>query len=161
MAWTDSRVLRSMVTDDWAGTATFDFDAPSDTYKMAAFNNSVVPDKDAASSASKYGTGGTWTTANEVIDTLNTNWVAGGRTIANMATSNPGSGIIMVDCDNVTGAGNVTMTGFYGTLTYDDTKTTPVADQAVCYNYMGGTQTITNGPITIVIDTNGLFRGTV
>lgn len=160
MAWTTSAVLRSMVTDDFAGTAVFDFDSPSDTYKMAAFNNSVTPDKDATSANSKYN-GGTWLTANEVIDTLNTNWIAGGRAITGMTTTNPSSGIIMVDCADVTGAGNVTMAGFFGTLTYNDTKTTPVADQAVCFNYLGGTQTITNGPITIVIDTNGLFRGSV
>lgn len=161
MAWTDSRVHRSFVTDTLAGTAVFDLDAPSDTYKMAAFNNSATPDKDAASSASKYGTGGTYTTANEVIDTLNTNWVAGGRTISGLTVTNPSTGVIMVDCTDVTGAGNVTMSGFFGTMTYNDTKTTPVADQAVCFNYLGGTQTITNGPITIVIDANGLFRGTV
>ena len=59
MAWTDGRVFRSFVTDQFAGTAVFDLDAPSDTYKMAAFNNSVTPDKDATSANSKYN-GGTW-----------------------------------------------------------------------------------------------------
>ena len=160
MAWTDSRVFRSFVTDQFAGTAVFDLDAPSDTYKMSAWNNTVVPDKDATSANSKYN-GGTWLVANEVIDTLNTNWIAHGRTIAGLTVTNPSTGVIMVDCNDVTGAGNVTMTGFYGTLTDDDTKTTPVADQAVCFNYLGGTQTITNGPITIVIDVAGLFAGSV
>lgn len=161
MAWSASGVSRAFVTDQFAGTAVFDLDAPSDTYKMAAFGTNSTPDKDAASSAYKYGAGGTFTAANEIIDTLNTNWIAGGRTVGSIATTNPGAGIIMVDCADVTGAGNVTMTAFFGTMFYNDTKTTPVADQGVCHNYLGGSQTITNGPITIVIDANGLFRGTV
>ncbi len=159
MAWSTSNVFRAMVTDTLAGTSVFDFDSPSDTYKMAAFGT-LTPDKDATSANTAYNAG-VWLTAAEVIDTLNTNWVAGGRTIAGMATTNPGSGITMVDINDVTGAGNVTMTAFFGTMTYDFTKSTPVAKQGVCFNYLGGTQTISNGPITIVIDINGLFRATV
>lgn len=158
MAWTDSRVFRSFVTDQLAGTAVFDLDAPSDTYKKALFNNSVTPDKDATSANSKYN-GGTWLTANEVTDA--TNWVAGGRAIANLTVTNPSTGVIMVDHDDVTGGGTLTLTGFFGSLTYDDTKTTPVPDQAVSFNYFGGTQTVTGGTFTDIINANGLFRATV
>lgn len=159
MAWTDSRVLRSFITDTFAGTAVFDTDAPSDTYKMALFNNSVVPDKDASSANSRYATPSTFTTGNEVTDA--TNWVAGGKAITGMTTSNPSSGVIMVDCNDVASGGNVTLTGFYGALVYDDTKTTPVADQAMSFHYFGGTQTVTANPFTAVIDANGLWRATV
>lgn len=159
MAWTDSRVFRSLIADTFAGTSVFDLNAPSDTYKKALFNNSVVPDKDATSANSRYGTPATFTTGNEVTDA--TNWVAGGRAIANMLTTSPSTGVVMVDHDDVAGGGVVTLTGFYGSLTYDDTKTTPVADQAVCFNYFGGTQTVTAGTFTDVINANGLFRATV
>lgn len=158
MAWSTSIVFRSFVTDQLAGTAVFDLDSPSDTYKKALFNNSVTPDKDATSANSKFN-GGTWLTANEVTDA--TNWVSGGRAIANLAVTNPASGVIMVDHDDVAGGGTLTLTAFFGTLTYDDTKTTPVADQAVCANYLGGTQTVSGGTFTDVINTNGLFRATV
>lgn len=159
MAWTTSGVFRSFVTDQLAGTAVFDLDSPSDTYKLAAFGT-LTPDKDATSANSKYN-GGVWLVASEIIDTLNTNWVAGGRTCSGITTTNPSSGVTMVDMNDVSGAGNVTMTAFFGTLFYDDTKTTPVADQAVCFNYLGGTQTITNGPINLIVDANGILRSTV
>ena len=158
MAWTDSRVMRSMITDTLAGTAVFDFNAPSDTYKLPLWNNSVTPDKDATSAASAYNAG-TWLVANEITDA--TNWVAGGKAMANFTTSNPAAGVIMVDCDDVASGGNVTLTGFFGASPYNDTKTTPVADPIVCFNYFGGTQTVTNNLFTAQISTLGLFRGTV
>lgn len=161
MAWTDSRVSRAMVTDHFNGTSLFDFDSPSDTYRMALFNNSVTPDKDASSANYRYGTPATFTTGNEIIDTLNTNWVAKGPAITGMTGTNPASGVYMVDCNDVAAAGNVTLAGFFGALVFNDSKTTPVVDQGVCHNYFGGTQTVTNGPFTAVIDPNGLFRATV
>lgn len=159
MAWTDSRVFRSFLTDTLAGTAVFDTDAPSDTYKLALFNNTVVPDKDATSANSRYGTPATFVTGNEITDA--TNWVVGGKAISSMTTTNPSSGVIMVDAADVASGGNVTLTGFYGGLVYDDTKSTPVAKQAMCFNYFGGTQTVTANPFTAVLDANGLWRATV
>src|SRR4051812_29841942 len=149
MAWTDSRVLRSFLTDTLAGTAVFDLDSPSDTYKLALFNNSVTPDKDASSANSRYGTPATFTTGNEVVDV--TNCVAGGKAVTSLTCTAPSTGVIMVDSADVASGGNVTLSGFFGGLLYDDTKTTPVADQAVCFNYFGGTQTVTANPFTAVI----------
>lgn len=159
MAWTDSRVFRSFLTDTLAGTAVFDLDAPSDTYKLALFNNTVVPDKDASSANSRYGTPATFVTGNEVTDA--TNWVAGGKAITGLTVSAPSTGVVMVDCTDVASGGNVTLTGFFGGLVYDDTKAAPVAKQAVCFNYFGGTQTVTANPFSAVIDPNGLFRCSV
>lgn len=159
MAWTDSRVFRSFLTDTLSGTSVFDTDAPSDTYKLSLFNNTVVPDKDASSANSRYGTPATFVTGNEITDA--TNWVAGGKAITGMTTSNPASGIVMVDCADVASGGNVTLSGFFGGLVYNDTKAAPVAKQAMCYNYFGGTQTVTANPFTAVIDGNGLWRATV
>jgi len=160
MAWTDSRVKRSMITDHFAGTAVFDFNAPSDTYRLPLFNNTVVPDKDATSANSAYNAG-TWLIAQEVIDTLNTNWIAKGPAITTMTVTNPGAGIMMVDCDDIAAAGNVTLNTFFGAAPFNDTKTTPVADPIVCFNYFGGTQTVTNNLFTAQVSTLGLFRGTV
>ena len=157
MAWTDSRVGRIMVANQFSGAIVMDLDAPSDTYNMALYNNTGTPDKDATEALFRYNTGA-WVVANEVIDTLNTNWIAKGRAISGLATTTPSTGVVMVDCTDVTGAGNVTLTGFFGTFTFNDTKAN---DPGVCYNYLGGTQTISNGPVTIVIDANGLFRATV
>ena len=46
----------------------------------------------------------------------------------------------------------------YGCLVYDDTLT-PKA--GVCYNYFGGTNSVTNGTFTIVWHANGVFRFTL
>jgi hypothetical protein len=67
----------------------------------------------------------------------------------------------MVDANDVASGGNVTLTGFFGGLVYDDTATTPVADQAMSFHYFGGTQTVTANPFTAVVDALGLWRGTV
>ena len=153
MAWTDSRILRSYTLDKLNETVQLPF---SDTWKMALFNNTVVPDKDASSANSRYGTPATFTTGNEITDA--TNWPAGGKTITGLAATAPSAGVVMIDCNDVASGGNVTLTGFFGALEYDDTVTTPVADQAMAFNYFGGTQTVTANPFTAVIDINGLAR---
>ena len=43
----------------------------------------------------------------------------------------------------------------------DDTLTTPVADQGVCYNYLGGANSVVNGTFTVVWHANGIFRITL
>ena len=155
MAWTDSRILRSYVADKIQETVQLPF---TDTWKMALFNNTVVPDKDATSANSRYGTPSTFVTGNEIVDA--TNWPAGGKTVTGLAATSPSTGVVMIDCTDVASGGNVTLTGFFGALVYDDTVTTPVADQAMCFNYFGGTQTVTANPFTAVIDANGLARFT-
>lgn len=157
MAWSTSGVFRIFVANQLSGVAVFDLDAPADTYKKALFGN-ITPDKDVAAAAAAYNAG-VWVSGSEITDA--TNWPAGGRTIANLAVTTPSSGVIMVDHDDVAGGGTLTLTAFFGSLTYDDTKTTPVADQAVCFNYFGGTQTVSGGTFTDIINANGLFRATV
>jgi hypothetical protein len=49
----------------------------------------------------------------------------------------------------------------FGCLVYDDTITTPVADQGLCFNYFGGTQSVTAGTFTVVWSASGIFRITV
>jgi hypothetical protein len=49
----------------------------------------------------------------------------------------------------------------YGCLIYNDTKTTPVADQGVNFTYFGGTNSVTDGTLTIAWNASGIFRITV
>jgi hypothetical protein len=99
-----------------------------------------------------------WTTGNEVIDTLNSNWVAGGRALASKAFSiDTGSSSIVFQAAATAGAGNVTITNAYGCLVYDFTITAgTVAKQGLCYNSFGGAaQGVTNGTFTILWATVG------
>ena len=167
MAWTDSRVFRewpksimgqgqtaAVLPAGYAGLG-------ADTVKVALFNNSGTPDKDAALTSTGFNTG-QWVTANEVTDA--TNWVSGGRTLASKTFTTPSTGVFMFDAADLAGGGTVTLTNAFGCLVYDDTITAGtggIADQGVSFNYFGGAQSVTAGTFTIVWNANGIVRFTV
>lgn len=160
MAWTDSRVFREWITGPMfqaSGTGYTGLDG--DTVKVALFNNSVTPDKDAAVGSTGFNTG-TWTTTNEVTDA--TNWVSGGRALASKTFTTPSTGVSMFDAADLAGGGTLTLTNAFGCLVYDDTITAgTVADQGVSFNYFGGAQSVTSGTFTIIWNANGIVRFTV
>lgn len=166
MAWTDSRVFRAYVTDLTSGTVantgtgTVNMSwTNATTVKAALFNTSVTPDKDAASASTAYNTG-TWTTGNEVAD--GANWAAGGVAITGRTSTNPSSGVWMADAtDTPSTTSTATLAAVFGCLVYSDSITTPVADQGFCFNFFGGTNSVTSGTFTIVWHANGVFRATV
>lgn len=135
----------------------------ADTVNVALFNNTTTPDKDAALTSTGFNTG-TWTQSpgNEVVDA--TNWPTGGRALASKTLTTPATGVFMFDAADLAGAGNVTLSAVFGCLVYDNTITAGtggVAKQGVCFNYFGGSQSVTAGTFTIVWNTNGIFRFTV
>lgn len=160
MAWTDSRIFREWVAGPMlqaAGTGYTGLD--SDTVKVALFNNSVTPDRDAAVTSTGYNTG-TWVTANEVTDA--TNWTASGRTLGSKTFTTPSSGVARFDAADLAGGGTLTLTNAFGCLVYDDLVTAgTVADQGVCFNYFGGAQSVTAGTFTIIWSATGLLQITV
>lgn len=163
MAWSASGVFReftksimghgqtsAVLPSGWAGLV-------ADDIKAALFNNDVVPDKDAALTSTGYNTG-TWVTADEVTDA---NWAAKGRSLASKTITTPATGVAMFDATDLAGAGNMTVSGVYGTLVLDETiaaGTGGVADQGVCFNYFGGAQAVTAGTFTIIWSANGVMR---
>lgn len=158
MAFTASAIFRQTIADTLAGTAVFDLNAPSDTYKVALYNNTGTPDKDATAANSAYNAG-QWVTANEVSQAVT--WPAAGVALASMTITTPATGVIMFDAADTASGASATLSNVYGSLVYNDTKTTPVADQGVCYNYFGGANSVTSGVLTVVWNANGLFRITV
>lgn len=167
MAWTDSRVFRewpksimgqgqtaAVLPAGYAGLG-------ADTVNVALFNNSITPDKDAALASTAYNTGAWASGANEVSDT---NWAAGGRTLAGKTFTTPSTGVAMFDGTDLAGGGTVTLTNAFGCLVYDNTITAGtggVAKQGVCFNYFGGGQSVTSGTFTIIWNANGIVRFTV
>lgn len=167
MAWADSRVFRewprsimgqgqtaAVLPAGYAGLG-------ADTVKVALFNNSITPDKDASLTNTGFNTG-TWLTANQVTDA--TNWVSGGRALASKTLTVPSSGTMRFDAADLSGGGTVTLVNAYGCLVYDDSITAGtggVADQGVCFNYFGGAQSVTAGTFTIVWNANGILQVTV
>lgn len=164
MAWSASGVFQEFVKNpatariNAATLPTNYVDLLTDAVKVALFNNSVTPDKDAAVGSTGYNTG-TWTVGNEVTDA--TNWVAGGRVLGG-DTYTDVANAMMYDATDLAGGGTVTLAATHGCFIYDDAITAgTVADQGVCFNYFGGAQQVTNGTFTIAWHANGIFRFTV
>lgn len=158
MAWTDSRIFTSFITDAVNATNAFNIDA--DTIKAALYNGTAAPDRTVASSLAKYAAAsGAWVTGNEVTDS--SGWPAGGRALASV-TSTFSSGVYTFDAADTSSANSTTtLSNVNGVLIYDDTLTTPVADQALCFNYLGGAQSVTSGTFTVVWNASGIFTFTV
>lgn len=156
MAWSASAIFRALVTDALENTAALDLN--SDTFKVALYNNSITPDKDATAANSAYNAD-QWANTNEVSESGQ--WAAGGVALGNPDITNPSSGVVMFDGDDTASGSAADLANVYGCLVYDDTLSTPVADQGVCYNYFGGANSVTNGTFTVVWAANGLFRITV
>lgn len=159
MAWSASAMFREWPKQVMQVSGTNYTGLDSDTVKVALFDSSITPDKDAAVGSTGYNTG-QWLTSDEVTDA--TNWTATGRSLANKTFTTPSTGVFMFDADDLAGGGTVTLTDANGCLVYDDAISGgTVADQGVTYHWFGGAQSVTAGTFTIVWHANGLFRVTV
>lgn len=153
MAWSNSKIFRQAVADMFGNTAAMDLN--SDTLKAAAYNNTGTPDQDVTAANSAYNAG-QWVTANEV--TSAGQWAAGGVALASVTINVGTAATVFLDATDTASGSTATMANVYGVLVYDDTLTTPVADQGVCFNYLGGANSVTSGTLTVVWHANGIFR---
>jgi hypothetical protein len=156
VAWTNSKVFSAFLTDVLNNTTAMDLNA--DTINAALFDNSVTPDQTAASASTAYGAG-VWN-AGHITDTGSSapaGWPTVGRPLGSPATTFS-SNVVKFDASDTASANAVTtLAGTYGCLVYSDTIASPVADQGICFNYFGGTQSVTLGTFTIVWDAAGIF----
>lgn len=77
--------------------------------------------------------------------------------VLNSATA----GVVFFDAADTASAGaTADLAAVFGCLVYDTTSAT-VANQGICYNYFGGTNSVTNGTFTVVWHANGIFRMTL
>ncbi len=168
MAWTDSRVFTQAVFNPLTAAISTSVEPTTygasglsaDTVKAALFNTSTTPDRDAVVGSTGFNTG-TWTTGaagNEVTDPVN--WTTGGRQLLSV-TYFAGTSVVSFDAADTAGAGNVTISAAFGTLVFDNSITAgTVAKQGMCFNYFGGTQSVTGGTFTIIWDATGIFKFT-
>lgn len=154
MAWSNSKVFSAYQTDSWNRTSALD--ANADAYKCALFNTTPTPDQTVAAASTGFNTG-QWVTANEVTAT---GWPTGGNALASI-TSAFASNVYTFDAADRAGGASDTVTATFGCLIYDDTVTTPVADQGLCYLYFGGTQSVTAGTFTVVFNASGIVTATL
>lgn len=152
MAWSNSKVFAATVTDALNNTTAFD--ANADTFKCALYDNDITPDNTVASANTAYNAGQWVITGNEVTSTGE--WDAGGVALTSV-TSTFTSTTYTFDAANTASAAAATITNAYGCLIYDDTLTTPVADQGISYNYLGGANSVTGGVFTVVYSASGIY----
>ncbi len=153
MAWSASKIFRPFLADALGNVAALDLDA--DAFKAALFDNTITPNQDVTSANSAYGAG-VWASGG-VSDA--TGWPAVGRPLASQSLDSATAATVFFDAaDTVSVNSTTTLTNAYGALIYDDTLTTPVADQGVCFNYFGGAQSVTSGQFSVIWHSNGIFR---
>lgn len=159
MAWANSKIFRPYFADIAANTTAMDLDG-TDTLKAALYNNSVTPSQDVTSVLSAYnGAASQWVVANEVSQAVQ--WPAGGVALTSPVVNSGTAGVVFFDAADTASGSAATLASVFGTLVYDDTITTPVADQGICFNYFGGTQSVTAGTATIQWAINGIKRWTL
>lgn len=155
MGWSASKVFSAFITDALNNTAALDLN--SDTLKAALFDNSITPSQTVASASSAYGAG-VWG-GGGVSDSPS--WPAVGRDLASIASGFSSNVFTFDAADTVSADATTDLASVYGCLVYDDTLAAPVADQGVCFNYFGGSNSVVNGTFTIVWNASGIFAITL
>ncbi len=151
MAWSNSKVFAVFVKDALDRTAAFDLDG--DTFKVARSDNDSTPDNTVNAANSAYNSG-VWTASgNEVAESGQ--WASGGVALSGHDITQSTT-TIMWDASDTASGSAADLANVYGCLVYDDTLSTPVADQGVCYNYFGGSNSVVNGTFTVVWSASGI-----
>lgn len=150
MAWSASKLFMATLEDILENRTAVDLD--SDTFKNALFDNSITPSQTVASASAAYGAG-VWASGG-VSDSPS--WPAVGRDLAGVS-SGFSSNVYTFDANDTVSADATTdLASVFGCLIYDDTIASPVADQALCYLYLGGSNSVTNGTFTVVYHPSGI-----
>ena len=155
MAWSNSKIFMAFLEDVFENTTAMDLNA--DSFKVALYDNDITPDQTVTSANTAYGVGQWVTTGNEVSEAGQ--WATAGVALASV-TSTFASNVYTFDAADTASGSAADLANVYGCLVYDDTIATPVADQGVCYNYLGGANSVVNGTFTIVWSASGIFAVT-
>lgn len=156
MTWANSKAFRQFPADMLTNVAAFDLD--TDSIKAALYGTTPTPDQNVTAANSAYNVG-QWVTANEVWQAGQ--WAQGGVALASKVVDVSTAAVVMFDAADTASGSAASLANVYGCLVYEDTLTTPVADQGICYNYFGGAQTVTSGTFTIQWSANGIVRFTL
>lgn len=151
MAWSASKIFSAFVTDVLNNTTAMDLNTDA-SLSVALFDNSITPSQTVTSANTAYGAG-VWASGG-VSDA--SGWPATGRDLASVASGFSSNVYTFDAADTVSANSTTTLTNAYGCLVYDNTITTPVADQGICFNYFGGAQSIVAGTFTVVWSASGI-----
>lgn len=158
MAFTASKVFRAWLSDSVTRAVAYDLDA--DSIKAALYGNTGTPDQNVASGVltGYNGAASQWVVANEVTSSSG-GWGAGGIALTSVVVNSATSGVVFFDAaDTPSSTSTATIANAYGVLVYDDTLG---SKNGICYNYLGGPNSVTNGTLTVVWNANGIWRATL
>lgn len=155
MAWADSKIFRPFFADVLDNTTAVDLG--TDVPKAALFDNTITPNNDVTAANSAFGAG-VWASG-QTFEAGQ--WASGGVALANTSLNSASADVVFYDADDTASGTAADITNATGALVYDDTLTTPVADQGICYNYFGGPNSVVNGTFTVVWNVLGIFRITL
>ena len=151
MAWSNSKIFAQFVLA--ALDRTTDHDLDTNTPKVALYNNTGTPSNTVSLANSAYNVD-QWVTTSETYEAGQ--WAQGGVVLAGHDVT-VSSTTIMWDANDTASGSTADITNAYGCLVYDDTLTTPVADQGMSFNYLGGANSIVSGTFTVVWNASGIF----
>lgn len=159
MAWTitqGSRFFRATYADVFDNTTAVDLG--SDVPKVALYNGTITPDQNVTSANTAYNVG-QWATAQEVFEAVQ--WPQGGVAVSGTSLNSGTSATVFYDTNDTASGSSFDGSSITGCLVYDDTLTTPVADQGLSFHYFGGPNSITAGTFTVIWHSNGHWRATL
>ena len=160
MAWSNSKIFQRYLSNRIGNVTAFDYDA--DTIKAALYGTSITPDNDVATDVltGYNGAASQWVTGGEIIDSSGggTDWPAGGVALAGKTVDVATADLVKVDANDTASGATADIAAAFGCLVYNDTLTNK---PGMCYNYFGGTNSVTNGTFTIVWHANGVCSYTL
>lgn len=154
MAWSGSKIFRPFLADVLDNTTAIDLGA--DSFKNALYDNDITPDNDVTAANSAYNVGQWVTTGNEVFEAGQ--WAQGGVALTSQTLNSGTADVVFWDAADTVSGSAADLANVYGCLIYDDTIAAPVADQGVCFLYLGGANSVVNGTFTVQYHANGLIR---
>lgn len=156
MAWSVSAIfaqamLNPIAGRSWSTAAPTGYTSLSaDVINAALFGNTGTPNKTDTLGNSAYAAG-QWVTGNEISAGGGTGYTAGGSALGTktFALDATNTNEVVFNAANVTWI-TATIIAAYGDLVYDASVSGgTVAKQGLCFNYFGGTQSVTAGTFTV------------
>ena len=157
MAWSNSKIFVSTIEDMLENTTALDLN--SDGYKITLWDNDITPSQTVTSANTAYGVDQWVTTGNEVSD--GAEWPVTGQALDSV-TFVAASNVLTFDAANEVSDGtSATLANVFGCHIHNSTITTPVDNQGICYLYFGGTNSVTDGTLTVNFYASGIFTLTL
>jgi len=170
MAWSASGLSRQLMVDMFSGLLTntgsnwaWKSTATPSTFRVALYDNTITPSRDDTAAAFAY-SGSSWsatgggTGSPQVYQAVQ--WPQAGLALAtaNTTAATGGAGIAMFDAADLASGTACTLSNAYGCFVYNDTISSPVAKQGVCFNNFGTGAAVTNGTFCADAETEILTR---